>query len=182
MTARRGGLCLPALAALSLAGCDTAAVAIPTADEAGPGAVSPTSFVEQASARPAGDSFVCTPTKLWDGDGPIHCVEGPKIRLSGIAARETDGSCKPGHPCPSASAEAARDKLAALLGRTIGTAPQGHLLIQGPALTCRSTGSAGGARTAAWCYSPDHGDLSCAMVASGTVAKWDRYWRNHRCG
>ena len=133
-------------------------------------------------AETAGDSFTCTPVKVWDGDGPIHCAEGPRIRLSGIAARETDGSCRPGHPCPAASAEAARDTLAGLLGRTTGTAPQGHLLIQGPALTCRATGSAGGTRTAAWCESPTAGDLSCAMVASGTVEKWERYWRGHACG
>jgi hypothetical protein len=83
---------------------------------------------------------------------------------------------------PSASAEAARDTLAALLGRTTGTAREGHLLIAGPALSCRAVGSAGGNRTAAWCTSPTAGDLSCAMVASGTVEKWDRYWRNHACG
>jgi hypothetical protein len=69
-----------------------------------------------------------------------------------------------------------------LLGRTAGTAPEGHLLIAGPALSCRAVGSAGGTRTAAWCESPAHGDLSCAMVKSGTVEKWERYWRDHACG
>ena len=43
----------------------------------------------------AGASFTCTPTAVWDGDGPIWCAEGPKIRLAGIAAREIDGECKP---------------------------------------------------------------------------------------
>ncbi|HEY0027876.1 MAG TPA: hypothetical protein VGC35_08405 [Allosphingosinicella sp.] len=138
-------------------------------------------FVAQAAIVETGESFACTPTKVWDGDGPIHCAEGPRIRLSGIAARETDGTCRPGHPCPAASAEQARDTLAGLLGRTIGTAPQGHLLIAGPVLTCRSVGSAGGKRTAAWCVSPVAGDLSCAMVASGTAAKWGRYWKGHAC-
>lgn len=129
-----------------------------------------------------GERFACTPEKLWDGDGPIHCAEGPRIRLAGIAARELDGGCKPGHPCPEATALAARDALAALLGRTVGTAPTGHLLVEGPALDCRSEGSAKGSRTAAWCTSPTAGDLACAMVASGTAAKWERYWRGHRCG
>ena len=46
-----------------------------------------------ASIVPAGQSFNCTPTAVWDGDGPIWCAEGPHIRLSGIAAREMDGSC-----------------------------------------------------------------------------------------
>ena len=184
MTVRRWGLAV--LAGLALAGCQAAeadavggAALARQAEEgkAGPGAP------READAAPrAGESFACTPTKLWDGDGPIHCAEGPRIRLSGIAARETDGSCSPGHPCPAASAQAARTALAGLLGRTTGTAPQGHLLIDGPALTCRSAGSAGGKRTAAWCSSPTAGDLSCAMVASGTVEKWERYWRDHRCG
>ena len=93
-----------------------------------------------------------------------------------------DGSCSPGHPCPDASAESARDALAGLLGRTAGTEGEGQVSVEGPALTCRAVGSAGGKRTAAWCESPTHGDLSCAMVASGTVEKWDRYWKDHACG
>lgn len=59
--------------------------------------------------------FVCTPIAVWDGDGPIWCEEGPKIRISSIAAREIDGSCRPGHPCPRPSGEAARDALVELL-------------------------------------------------------------------
>ena len=43
---------------------------------------------------PAGQTFDCTPVRIWDGDGPIWCDEGPRIRLSGIAAREIDGSLK----------------------------------------------------------------------------------------
>ena len=39
----------------------------------------------------AGQTFTCTPTHVWDGDGPIWCEEGPRLRLAGIAAREMDG-------------------------------------------------------------------------------------------
>jgi endonuclease YncB( thermonuclease family) len=167
---------LLALVALALPGCQAA-------DASGPErAQEEQSFIAQAQQVQPDATFACTPVKLWDGDGPIHCAEGPRIRLSGIAAREMDGSCSPGHPCPTASAETARDTLASLLGRTTGTAPQGHLLIDGPTLTCRAVGSAGGTRTAAWCVSPKASDLSCAMLASGTVEKWDRYWRGHACG
>jgi endonuclease YncB( thermonuclease family) len=35
----------------------------------------------------AGAAFTCTPVRVWDGDGPIWCAEGPKVRLAGIAAR-----------------------------------------------------------------------------------------------
>ncbi len=176
-----GARILAAAAALALAGCDPGSATAPAGPDGG-GVPLTSADAQGPPIVPAGKSFDCTPRKVWDGDGPIHCAEGARIRLAGIAAREMDGSCKPGHPCPDASAPAARDMLARLLGRTTGIASTGHLLVEGPALRCRSDGSAGGSRTAAWCTSPTAGDLSCAMVASGTAAKWERYWRGHRCG
>ena len=134
-----------------------------------------------AAIVPAGQSFECTPIRVWDGDGPIWCAEGPHVRLSGIAAREMNGTCNSNQPCPDASAIEARDTLVRLVGRSSGTSPEGHVLVKGPKLTCQSVGGAGGSRTAAWCNSPAVGDLSCAMVHSGTVLRWDRYWRDHRC-
>ncbi|RSV20364.1 hypothetical protein CA236_00145 [Sphingomonas sp. ABOLG] len=131
---------------------------------------------------PAGTTFRCTPTRVWDGDGPLWCAEGPRIRLSGIAAREADGACRSNQPCPAASGNAARDAFVRLVGTPVGKSREGHVLVKGPALTCRSLGNAKGVRTAAWCSSPQVGDLSCAMVATGTVLKWPRYWRGHRCG
>ncbi|HEV2598902.1 hypothetical protein [Sphingopyxis sp.] len=133
------------------------------------------------SVVPAGQSFNCTPTAVWDGDGPIWCAEGPHVRLSGVAAREMDGSCSPGHPCPVADPRAARDHLASLLGTPNGKLRTGHVKVTGPTMRCRSVGGAGGNRTAAFCVSPKSGDLSCAMVRGGYAARWDRYWRNHRC-
>lgn len=141
---------------------------------------------KQAPVSGRGASFTCTPVKLWDGDGPIHCAEGPKVRLAGIAAREMDGTCKQGHPCPKVSAKQSRDHLAALL---IGNPPlnginfstTGHIDLAGAELSCVSAGSAGGNRTAAWCVSPFVGDLSCRMVRDGYALKWPRYWRGHRC-
>jgi endonuclease YncB( thermonuclease family) len=133
------------------------------------------------SLVPAGEVFTCTPTAVWDGDGPIWCEEGTRIRLAGIAAREMDGSCSQGHPCPEASATSARDALVRLIGQPTGIGPHGHITVTGPAMRCRSEGSAGGNRTAAWCVSPKGGDLSCAMVTMKMAAKWDRYWRGHIC-
>ena len=128
-----------------------------------------------------GESFKCTPVRVWDGDGPIWCAEGPRVRLAGIAAREMDGSCSAGHRCPDAQAGASRDHLARLLGRVSGRSPEGHLLVTGATLSCTSNGSAGGSRTAAWCTSPTAGDLSCRMVREGFAARWEKYWRDHRC-
>lgn len=130
---------------------------------------------------PAGQTFDCTPTHVWDGDGPVWCSEGPRLRLSGIAAREMDGTCSSGHPCPEADPVAARNYLASLVGEPYGTSQHGHVLVRGPTMRCVSTGSAGGNRTGAWCVSPRGGDLSCRMVASGMAARWDRYWGDHRC-
>ena len=58
----------------------------------------------------AGTSFTCTPVAVWDGDGPIWCAEGPRIRLAGVAAREIDNSCRRYHPCPDASGTAAEEQ------------------------------------------------------------------------
>lgn len=129
----------------------------------------------------AGSAFVCTPTAVWDGDGPIWCAEGPRIRLSGIAAREIDGSCQPGHPCPSASGVEARDQLVRLLGGSRGRLATGHVRVVAAPMNCRSDGSAKGSRTAAWCRTSSGVDLNCAMVASGRAVRWQRYWGRHRC-
>ncbi|WP_066560864.1 thermonuclease family protein [Croceicoccus bisphenolivorans] len=134
-----------------------------------------------ASIVAAGQTFTCTPTRVWDGDGPVWCAEGPRLRISGIAAREMDGTCRTNQPCPNASAIAARDALVDVLGGPRGTTPTGHVIVASGPMRCVSTGSAGGSRTGAWCTLPSGTDLSCAMVATGTVLKWDRYWGNHRC-
>lgn len=128
-----------------------------------------------------GATFSCTPTAVWDGDGPIWCAEGPKIRLSGVAAREMDGSCRANQPCPTVSAVEARDRLVQLLGGPKGGLGTGHIKVQSPPIRCVSDGSAGGSRTAAWCTSPTFGDLSCAVVRAGGAVRWPKYWGRHRC-
>lgn len=153
----------------------------------------------------AGGKFACKPYRVWDGD-TFGCAGGPTVRLAGIAAREVkrlqsaqsaaivDAGCSPGHPCPATDGVAARQALARLLttgvprqnantsdAATWEVASTGHLLVNGPALQCVSTGSAGGKRVGAFCRSPRIGDLSCAMIRGGYGVKWDRYWRDHRC-
>lgn len=129
----------------------------------------------------AGATFACTPIAVWDGDGPVWCAEGPKIRIAGVAAREMDGTCRSKQPCPSVSAIMARDRLVRLLGGARGTLPNGHIAVRSASMQCVSEGSAGGSRTAAWCRSPAFGDLSCAVVQAGGAVRWTRYWGNHRC-
>ena len=133
------------------------------------------------SVVPAGQEFTCTPARVWDGDGPVWCAEGPRIRLAGIAAREIDDSCRANQPCPDASAVEARDALVKLIGVPTGRSMEGHVLVKGPSMRCTSVGNGVGTRTAAWCVSPEGGDVSCAMVKGGWALKWDRYWESHEC-
>lgn len=130
---------------------------------------------------PQSERFICTPTAVWDGDGPIWCAEGPHVRLQGIAAREIDGSCRDGQPCPTASGVEARSALVLLLGGAKGSLPTGHVRVAGPPLTCQSFGSARGNRTAALCRLPEGRDLSCALVRGGTVLRWARYGGDRLC-
>jgi endonuclease YncB( thermonuclease family) len=133
-----------------------------------------------ASIVAAGASFTCTPMRVWDGGGPIWCAEGPKIRLARVAAREIDRACRPHHPCPKAAGTAARDALVKLIGAPAGTSAEGHVLIRGKPLTCRSEGSGKGFRTAAWCSTAAGRNLSCAMVQGGYALRWPQYDRDRR--
>ena len=130
---------------------------------------------------PAGKTFACTPVAVYDGDGPIWCAEGPRIRVAGIAAREMDGTCRSNQPCPKATPEQSRAALTKLVGTPVGRKPTGHIIVRGPKMRCRSEGNGVGKRTAAWCVSPVGGDLSCSMVQGGWALKWSRYWRKHLC-
>jgi hypothetical protein len=130
-----------------------------------------------ASAIADGKAFACTPTHVWDADGPIWCAEGPRVRLHGIAAREMDGTCRPGHPCPDMGPIEARNILVRLLQpvRT-GTASTGHVTLTGaPPLSCVSYGDAKGTRTAARCRTKAGDDLSCKLIEAKAAAQWWRY-------
>ena len=121
---------------------------------------------------PAGQAFTCKPTHVWDGDSPIWCAEGPRIRLAGIAARELDGTCRRGHPCAEASGIAARDALVRLLGGARGVSRDGHVLVEGPALTCLSRGPDKYRRQLATCTFPAGADLGAALIGSSVALPW----------
>src|SRR3954468_20079043 len=104
-------------------------------------------FLVAAQIVAAGTTFACTPVAVWDGDGPVWCAEGPKIRIAGIAAREIDESCRSNQPCPAVTGAEARDRLVRLFGGPKGRLPDGHVRVRSAAMTCYSDGSAGGSRT-----------------------------------
>lgn len=105
-------------------------------------------------------TFSCRVTGVHDGDGPIYCASGEKIRLTAVAARELDGTCSSGHPCPEATAEAAKAQL--------------ESLVLGQTLRCEQTGTSY-QRITAWCWREDGIEINCAMVRSETSSYWRRY-------
>ena len=107
-----------------------------------------------------GRPFACLVVKVHDGDGPVWCSEGERVRLAGIAAREINESCRPKQPCPMAS----------------GASAQGALerMVLGKLLSCRQVGTSYN-RTVAWCRLPSSEDVSCAMIETGTTLRWERY-------
>jgi endonuclease YncB( thermonuclease family) len=107
-----------------------------------------------------GPLFTCHVNGVHDGDGPIYCDEGEKVRLTAIAARELNETCNPGHPCPAASAASATQEL--------------RRLALGQALTCEKTGTSY-KRTTAWCWRPDGTELNCAMMRSEKAAYWPKF-------
>lgn len=88
-----------------------------------------------------------------------------KIRLTAIAAREIDGSCSEGHPCPTATGTAAR---AALVKLALGKK-----------LRCEPTGRSYN-RVTAWCWTPAGVELNCAMVRGGWALRWAKYDRRRQ--
>jgi endonuclease YncB( thermonuclease family) len=145
----------------AVAGCDVAPSERATISATG---------LAQESADPT-NAFTCTVSSITDGD-TFRCAELEpngkqiRVRLSGIAAREKDGGCTEGHPCPNASAEAATAVI--------------ETMALGKSLRCRQVNLTYG-RRAAFCSLPGGEDLSCAMVDSGTVEKWPKHWGSHRC-
>lgn len=104
--------------------------------------------------------FACNVAHVNDGD-TLRCEDGTRVRLHAIAARETDGSCSPGHPCPSASAAESTSALTRLAGSRI---------------TCMRTGQSY-QRVTAICHNSSGVEINCAMVESRAALIWDRFNR-----
>lgn len=116
------------------------------------------SIIESAPAKP---SFSCRVVSVHDGDG-LRCADGTRVRLHAVAARETDGTCSPGHPCPAASAESARLALVRLAANDT--------------ITCDRIGQSY-ERVTAICRNSRGIEINCAMVQSGTTLLWPRFNR-----
>lgn len=111
--------------------------------------------------------FSCSVAYVNDGD-TLRCADGTRVRLHAVAARESDGSCSPGHPCPAASAASSKADL--------------ERLVIGSTITCSRTGRSYN-RVTAICWTPAEVEVNCAMIRSGTTVIWERFNRERRiCG
>lgn len=60
----------------------------------------------EPAAIPDRATVACAVAYINDGD-TLRCRDGTRIRLHAVAAREADGTCSTGHPCPAATAASA---------------------------------------------------------------------------
>ena len=113
----------------------------------------------QPAALVSTSGFSCQVSSITDGD-TLRCSDGTRIRLHGIAARESDETCRTGHPCPSASGASATAKLTELAS--------------GQTLQCEKTGTSYD-RVTAICRNQGNVEINCAMVQSGTTVIWPKF-------
>lgn len=158
MRPERLKLMFPTAVILMAAAAFTVTLMWPRPDEAV--LSSDTAGTTQARVPATTSDFRCDIAYVNDGD-TLRCADGTRVRLHAIAARETDNSCSPGHPCPSASASASKSALIRLTGRQI---------------TCEPIGTSH-QRVTAICWNSAGVEINCAMVRSGAAALWDRFNR-----
>jgi endonuclease YncB( thermonuclease family) len=118
-------------------------------------------------------SFQCRVTHVHDGDGPLWCSDGTKVRIAGVQAPDfvSAAPCRrPEHVnyrCDDVAAERSRQLT--------------EQLVLGKRLMCVAVDTSY-RRVVARCTLPDGRSLSCATVAAGAAVRWDRYWRRYRMG
>jgi endonuclease YncB( thermonuclease family) len=120
-------------------------------------------------------TFSCKVTRVHDGDGPLWCSNGVKVRIAGVQAPDFESAspCRAADPrrvnyrCNNAAAKRSQQIVERLVLRQT--------------LSCEAAGKSY-TRVVARCTLPDGRSLSCATIASGAAARWDRYWRQYRMG
>lgn len=129
-------------------------------------------FLLLAAATAAPAAFACTVVRVHDGDGPLWCRQGPKVRIAGVQAPDFENAspCRTGranYVCSDAKARASRRIVESLvLNKTLRCQPVDRSY----------------SRVVARCTLPDGRSLSCATIAAGAAVRWDRYWRRYKMG
>jgi endonuclease YncB( thermonuclease family) len=119
--------------------------------------------------------FTCIVMRVHDGDGPLWCRSGQKIRVAGIQAPDFTSA----EPCRRPDGRRANyrcDDRAAARSRQIVSR-----LVLGKRLTCLPMGRSY-QRVVARCTLADGRSLSCAVIAAGAAVRWGRYWRQYHMG
>ena len=123
----------------------------------------------------AAGAFPCTVSRVHDGDGPLWCSNGIKVRIAGVQAPDFESAepcrrhdtSRANYTCDDASADRSRRIVERIvLHRTMICQPMGMSY----------------KRVVARCTLADGRSLSCAAIAAGAAARWDRYWRQYRMG
>lgn len=116
--------------------------------------------------------IICNVVRVHDGDGPLWCRSGEKIRVAGIQAPDFT-SAEPCHrPAARRVAYTCDDRAAARSQQIV------ERLTLNRRLTCQPVGTSY-KRIVARCTLPDGRSLSCATIAAGAAVRWDRYWRRY---
>lgn len=121
---------------------------------------------------PAPPPFTCEVVRVYDGDGPLWCRSGEKVRVAGIQSPDLTSAepCRqhrPGYVCDDRRSGAAQ-RIA-------------ERLTLGKRLNCQPVGRSY-RRVVARCRLPDGRSLSCALIAAGAADLWRAYWRRYKMG
>lgn len=125
-----------------------------------------------AAALAPGQTFTCDVVRVHDGDGPIWCMDGPKLRVAGIQAPDFE-SASPCRQRPIRAGYVCSDVRARAAQRAVS-----HLVLH-RRLTCVAL-EPSYSRMVATCRLPDGRDLGCAIVAAGAANWWPAYVRRYR--
>lgn len=117
-----------------------------------------------------GQTFTCDVIRVHDGDGPLTCANGIKVRIAGVQSPDYESAepCrigKAGYVCDDSRARAAQRVTAGLA--------------LNKRLACTAVDKSWN-RVVARCWLPDGRSLTCAVIARGGGWRWDKFWRRYR--
>ena len=114
--------------------------------------------------------FSCRVVRVHDGDGPIWCANGIKVRTAGVQAPDFESAT----PCQTRKTNYVCDDRTAEASRTIV-----ERLVLGRTMTCVPVDRSY-KRVVDRCTLPDGRSLTCATIAAGAAQKWEAYWRRYK--
>ena len=119
--------------------------------------------------------FVCEVVKVHDGDGPLWCRSGQKVRVAGIQAPDFENAEPCRRPAARRAAYTCDDTTAQRSQQIVSR------LTLNQRLVCQPMGTSY-KRVVARCTSPDGRSLSCATIPAGAAVRWDSHWRRYKLG